>query len=268
MSRVMDDNDLNEFGIFVCGDGIRESVPWKLDSSGNGALLPAQIADLAGRFGFSPSDLNKLSHSIGRSLNPSERLHIVPALPRSVAASRAGKEIERSLADVAAAFDKVVDARERLELLHTNDFDAREGVVLLAQVRNRLQQCADELDALEDDLHALAKSGDCVLVLAPADRRCIVDQRRRWVLTDIFQFWHDSGSKGKYTSDPFTSERSGPLIEFTNAVVASVTDPPSPLSGDTIVWELRSFKPLTKEIYEAIEAAFRPRRGVVDGEVE
>jgi hypothetical protein len=224
-------------------------------------LLPDQIDNLAGRFGFSIIDLDQLSRSIGQSLDPDERPYLVQALPRSVAASRARKVLERALAEVATAWDKVVEARDGLEELYIEPC-AREPVALLEQVQQRLQQSAADLDTLERDIHALTRSGDCVLVLAPADKRLVKDQRRQWVLRDIFQFWHDHGPKRKYTSDTSTSERSGPLIDFTNAVVAFVTDPPSQLSGNTIVKELGSFIPLTKEVNAEFKARFRRPRGI------
>jgi hypothetical protein len=73
-------DDMHEFGLFVSGDHIRESVPWRLGRYGrNGALQPDQIDDLTARFGFTVGDLKGLSRLIGLCLDPREMPYFVQA---------------------------------------------------------------------------------------------------------------------------------------------------------------------------------------------
>jgi hypothetical protein len=140
--------------------------------------------------------------------------------------------------------------------LWAESYGARPEVALFERVRERLQQCQAGLDAIERDLRVLSKSGDCVLLLKPTDKRLLVDMRRQWILPAIFQFWYEHGPNRRYTTDKATSERSGPLVEFTNALVSCITDPSLQLSGDTIVKGFASFRPRTWDV-EALVAAIK-----------
>lgn len=77
-----------------------------------------------------------------------------------------------------------------------------------------------------------------VMVMEKADKRHVKDKRRKDVLGSIFSSWHRVGRQLSCTTDPETSERHGPLIDFANAVVACVTDPSSTLSGEMIFRDL------------------------------
>lgn len=74
------------------------------------------------------------------------------------------------------------------------------------------------------------------------DKRLTTDIRRTIVCVTIFNFWDEAKRKLTYTTAPATSERGGELIDFVNAVVLCMTDPPCRLSGEVIKAGLEVFK--------------------------
>ena len=75
-----------------------------------------------------------------------------------------------------------------------------------------------------------------------SDKRRLRDERRRIACKFIFAFWQESGRPLSYSTDPITSVRGSPLVEYVNAVVACISDPPSQLTGETIKFKIEEFK--------------------------
>jgi hypothetical protein len=105
------------------------------------------------------------------------------------------------------------------------------------------------LERMRDDLEGLLRDADLLtrhpeIMSLQHDRpSTLPDRRRRGVLLGIKSFLERNDRRLGYTTDPHTSERKGPLVDFVNAVVECVTDPPTPLSPHTIVKDFRSFGP-------------------------
>jgi len=74
------------------------------------------------------------------------------------------------------------------------------------------------------------------------DKRRVGDDRRNLVLTQIFRFWASIGRPVTITTDGSTSERTGPLVDFVNAVVGCTTEPQAHLKGETIWAEIKAWK--------------------------
>jgi len=71
--------------------------------------------------------------------------------------------------------------------------------------------------------------------------------RREYVVRSCCYVWEDAGRKVTYTTvshEPGEPQRRGELVEFVNAVVPLVTDPPTTLSVETIRRDIDLFKKL------------------------
>lgn len=250
----LDDDDLYENGLFVVGDGLRLSAPWRLGNYGFvGALSDEQIEALSERFGIDVDVVRQLSISLGAGLDPERSTYLVP-MRRSTAAARAKTTLRKIRTDVAVATENVQTAVEALFALYPNAPGDPEGAAFLVRTREQLAQCFRDLESVTLALDRLEEAKDPALTVAPTDRRAAVDYRRQRVLRAIFQCWYDSGIERTYSTDPTTSKRAGPLIDFANAVVALVTDPPSQLSANTIATAYGTFKPMTRAFLEEFKA--------------
>ncbi|WP_299641412.1 hypothetical protein [uncultured Ruegeria sp.] len=74
------------------------------------------------------------------------------------------------------------------------------------------------------------------------DKQRTRDDRRSVVLWQIFEFWERIGRRVSYNTDGVTSERRGPLVDFVNAVVPLLSNPPATISGETIRNEIRGWR--------------------------
>jgi hypothetical protein len=83
---------------------------------------------------------------------------------------------------------------------------------------------------------------EMVTFVGTPDARKASDVRRTILCVTIFNMWLDVDRELTYTTDPVSSERTGPLIEFVNDVVQCMTEPPSRLSGEAIKRELEDFR--------------------------
>jgi hypothetical protein len=86
-----------------------------------------------------------------------------------------------------------------------------------------------------------------ILLLEHTHPQRIHDERRVGVLQAIHTLTQRTNKRLGLTTTVEDSKRSGPLIEFLDAVVACVTSPPGRLSPNTIARDftkLRSGKPL------------------------
>ncbi len=244
----------DEFALWMASHHIRSSVPWRVEIYGReGPLTAKQVEDLARQFSFRVDELWKFSLSLGSSLSTPQLVSV----PKSIATARANKEFVRAVADLAHAKKRIAEAGRKLGGLDTTTARDRQGAGLLDQVRAQLRVLALDIDTVKRSLETVGKIPNSALVIAPANKRNVSDMYRPVVLSRIFEFWRLEGRKLGYSTDPDTSERRGPLIEFTNAVVACITDPPSVLSGDTIIRELGKFTPIPDEIYEAFRFMYK-----------
>lgn len=230
--------DLNEHGLFISADGLDSSVPWKVGKYGIvGPLGDDQINSIAIRFALRVDDLRKFSRYLGIALSPSQNLI---SISRSTAARRAAKELQRAHKEVETAIAAVKRAILRLECVQPSQLCGANNAERFQQVMVLpLKASLKQLGAARREINEISKKPEAPLLIAPDDKRHLHDRRRERVLQTIFLFWVGAGRKLTFTTDPLTSERRGPLIDFVNAVVACVTDPPSTLKPETIVAEIR-----------------------------
>jgi hypothetical protein len=238
----MTSDDFHEYGIFISADGMKVSAPWRLAEYGpEGPLSDEQIADLARRFDLAPSDLRELSASLGDALSTRATFNLAQ-VQRSSAAAQAARQLRKARREVIAARTRLADIVRELSRLWVEDPRWPEAA-LLDHARAALISALHQLKEVPPSLDGLLQAKDSVLEFEPIDKRVLTDERRRAVLRAIFRQWYRAGRSLGFTTDvPNQSARRGPLIDFANAVVACVTDPPTELSGETIVKDLLAAK--------------------------
>lgn len=217
------------------------SLPWRVgDFDKVGALCDEQISELAARFDFGIQDVRRLSRRLGFSLSS------VPHLVRSV--EELGS-VKSGRAAAEAALSRVRYAKRLLEGANQSASDLRPRWDLpptdrdfIAQSIASLRQAQASMSELELDFARLAGPEHLVIRPRLVDERHLPDDRRRWVLGDIFAFWRGQGRKLTYTTVPDTSERRGGVFQFVNAVLECVTEPRTKLGVESIVKELRAWK--------------------------
>lgn len=223
----------------------RDSVPWRKQKSrkGLGALSDEQLQMLSDQFGFAVLSLDQLSLNVAFALDPD--LDFGYSAHEEWRQERGAKAAGKAARLIGIALAKLEAAQEILQQLRFEQpLGVQESMEELQAGRRMIKQLASGVDALEDYLAFLkaSMSHDLVLFAGPLDGRRIRDIRRQIVCEQCFSFWWSCNRRLSFTTDPITSERSGPLIEFVNAVVQCLTDPPFPLKPDTIVKELERDK--------------------------
>lgn len=232
--------DPHENGLFIAADGFSSSVPWKVLKYGvNGPLPDEQISSIAAQFALEFDDLRKLSGYLGIALHPSQNL---VSISRSIAVAQAAKEILRARNEIETAIRVVNSAILRLKGVQSGSVSPDDAQPSQQAMVLPLEASLAQLNLARSAIEESSKHPNEVLLIAPDDKRCLHDHRRERILRVLFHFWADAGRNLTFTTDPLTSERRGPLIEFVNAVVACVTEPPSTLKAETIVTELRKFR--------------------------
>jgi hypothetical protein len=224
----------------ISTDGVRQSAAWRLSNYGDsGALTDAQIERLVAQFSLSRNQLRELSWYLGHALGGVPTIILVG---RSKAAAEAAAEIAQAIKDLADAARKLEKAKDRLARLCVDDDFGPDGQNRLSDVKNQLAQSQDGVQIVKDALLEVSETPGFALLLRHADTRNIPDYRRSKVLSQIMSFWHSIGRKLTYTTDPSNSERRGELIDFVNAIVGCISDPPGKLSGESIIAAIKKHK--------------------------
>lgn len=235
--------DPSEYGLFIRADGIRSSVPWKLAEYGDdGALYEEQIQSMAARFEITPDRLRELSRSLGIALDPGATPNLV-SVRISVAARRADEEITRAFREIGTAEEKLYFAIRRLEQVDPETAETNADRQRFREAKKAAMESHRQSMIALRHLDKFDKTLGAVLSPRPTDKRYVPDFRRKRVLGALFQFWVDCGHKLSYTTDPFTSERGGSLIDFINAVIPCLSEPPRSLGGETIIRAIKEFCP-------------------------
>jgi hypothetical protein len=234
-----------DWGHFVSGDGIKSSVAWRLGPYvRTGILSDTQIAELSSRFGFTIDEVQELSRSLGFVLDPEAYRYPVPFKP-SVARQRAARVMAASEKDILSAQVRISKALTHLQPVAVDRRDNPEEAKLLEAVWDHLRAAFDHIGKAQTALGALKENPNASLHMAPTDKRLAVDFRRQAVVFFIVYFLQSHGRDFGYTShDRNADRRTGPLIDFVNAIVPLITDPPSTLKAETVIKDISKFRRL------------------------
>ena len=231
--------------IYLHTDGIKTSAPWRLaDYDEQGALSEENLATLAEQFDLPQPILQTLSIEIGNCLD-TESLVNWTTVNRGVAIERANKALEEA-ARLAKRVEQDLATMGRLLAPLSDAFASngeQQGVLASAQQRTEAAQKA--ASGLHDAIDRVIRLPGSAADISPTDKRRISDGRRRVVVENCCYAWHDAGRPVTYSTRPerIADRRGGPLIEFIQAVVMMVTDPPSKLSVETIRKDIDRWEP-------------------------
>jgi hypothetical protein len=218
------------------------ATAWKVGTyvEDDRALNEDQVTRLAAKHGLDLDTLDNLSCVLAAALHPRRNLRRDASKPPQ--GDRADQEAEKLVRDIATAERKIAAARNRATKLDSEVgltcTDTRTPAV--AQVQE-FDQALSAIASLRHNWAAAARDGR-VSLKPIADKRRNRDQRRRMICSFIFRIWEEAGRNISYTTDPITSERCGPLVDFVRDVVECISDPPGRLSGEVIKSEIENFK--------------------------
>lgn len=221
----------------------KDTVPWRLQAAGsspNGALTKEQLDQLYADFGIGRESLLKMSKKIAIGL--SAKLNLGQPETRSAKFEKGAHFAKLAAKELAAAqkhLERAFQAQQNLAFKHLYPFISMAPIV--QGHRDALSAAQSAVTDYRGLLEVSAREGTVWLNDTP-DRRKIIDIRRRIICVGIFNCWDEEGRKLTFTTDPLTSERTGPLLTFVNAVVGCITDPSTPLPGEAIKGELDDFK--------------------------
>jgi hypothetical protein len=216
-------------------------LAWKTGSFGDeGALSAAHRSKLAERFGIEDRQLIDLSSMLAFALNPKT---FIPCMATYRKQQRKGAlELEKIITDLRLAEYKLKAAERRLMSLHINyprtdirpDDPQETYASMLFEARISVQT------VLRSFTRSATKFG--VNSTEGPDKRKVRDNRRQLVLNQVFRFWASIGRPVTITTAVSTSKRTGPLVDFVNAVVGFTTEPQAQLNGETIWAEIKAWK--------------------------
>jgi hypothetical protein len=168
----------------------------------------------------------------------------VPFKP-SVARQRAAKVMAASAKDILSAQVRISKALSRLQPIAVDRKENPEEAKLLDVVWDHLRTAFDHIGKAQTALGALKENPDASVHTAPADKRLAIDVRRQAVVFSIMYFLQSHGRDFGFTSHLRDADRrTGPLIDFVNAIVPLITDPPSTLKAETVIKDISKFRRL------------------------
>lgn len=225
----------------------KDTVAWKVKTFAEeeGAIPNDRITQLSAKFDLGTEHLDGLSVGLTIALHPDRYLGREEI--KSLQRERAQRAIEDAVTDLGAATKKLSRVSDRINAISFKPmFSYLELPKPEAAHLQNLERCIADIANLKKFLLTMSR-GNAVSSKNVPDKRFLRDERRRIVCKFIFESWEESGRVLSYTTDPLTSDRGGPLLEFVNAVVECITDPPGQLGGEAIKTELEAFKNLRAE---------------------
>lgn len=227
-----------------------QGVPWRIaDYDERGIFTEEQKAQLASQFNLTPALVDELSLLVGNNLDAGSIAELLP-VSKNKSTKRAAEQLEGAAKHARQLSRHHAELRQKLEHLGTHYDASGRAAGLLETLRADVAQVEEVVNGLEAQIDTLRGIPLGAAVIAPDDKRDARDWRRRYVVFSCCYIWRDAGHRVSYTTDPSSvsgSTRKGPLIDFVNAVVRLVTDPPDELSPETIRREIDEWKETREE---------------------
>jgi hypothetical protein len=236
-TRSDNTHESEDYSIFINIDGVKASAPWRIASYGqDGALSEEDIAELACRFDLPPDVLRTLSRQIGYCLDRDSTVNLVE-INRRKAIERAGKVLE-DVASRAKRVDADVRAiKDALNSLDTSFAESASDASLLTSAQAHVAHVRHAAAGLQDAIERVIETPGAAADMAPRDKRRVWDKRRQYTVESCCHAWLDARRPLTYTTVSDGSRRGrrhGCLVEFIQAVVGKVTEPPRELSPETL----------------------------------
>ena len=198
--------------------------------SDEGPLDCAQIKKLAQDFDLSESDLRKLSRDLAYPM--SERFVVRGALEFLKGMEKGPGELEKLFNELSQAQKRLKTAVDLYSKIHLR-FPAVQRGTGDPNIEMR-EDLKDALRKVEQVNRRLTRSSRKYPIYFSGYKMKgrKTDDRRSAVLYRVFSMWDAAGRN--VTISTIGSERGGPAIEFSNAVMRCLMDPPTWVSGSTI----------------------------------
>ncbi len=199
-----------------------------------------EAIELRDTFGLDLTALRRLSRKLDMAL-PKE-LSIVQHEFGLARVRRGVRELQSAIKELSAVEKKLQKVDTILQTVKFKNMFGPTGMPNPAtQLLEDFKASHQDISNFRKYLEAMARD-EQVFYTGMPDKRLTTDIRRTIVCFTIFNFWNEAKRKLTYTTAPGTSERGGELIDFVNAVVLCMTDPPCRLSGEVIKAEIEDFK--------------------------
>lgn len=210
----------------------------------DGALARAQIVKLSEDFGLPEADVQALSTAIAYPLSPEFLVgSVVKVLKQQ---DKGGSELDALIKNIRQAevrLDKAAAQIDKVQIGFPNAGKGLEDPNLW--LRENLHSTLSNVQFLRKALERSAKKYFPIFTDEP-DNRKIRDERQLAILFAIFNAWEGPNRKVTVTTHPLSSERYGPLVDFTNAVVSCITDPVTQIKGETVWQTIKEWRSIMK----------------------
>lgn len=222
---------------------VRQRVSWRLcRGTETSALTAEQIQHLATEFKLPVDAIAQLGVDLVRALTAANG-------PRSILTTadiKGAKVFKSALEDISKATMLLDRARKQLRLLNICTELAEGRYISQEQhIFALLIKASVNADLAASLFKDRVEAGMPTKLRGSGDQRRDLHSRRTMVSNCLMYFWQSVGRGVSYTTDHGSSERSGDLIDFINAVTACVTDPATALNGETLRREIDRFKALS-----------------------
>lgn len=205
--------------------------------SSHGALDDTQVQSLAKEFMLPEPEVRKLSKTLAHPL--SERFAVRGILKVIKQMEKGPSELEKLIKELRHAELRLRRAAALYSEIHVRFPAVERGTGDPNPFyKAQLDQALSNIEIINSSLarrYTARFTGD-------PDKRQRRDERRGAVLRAIFDTWDAAGRKVSISTIGSSSERSGPLVDFANAVVRCVTDPATEISGETIWSEIKEWR--------------------------
>jgi hypothetical protein len=218
---------------------------WVVRSRGSeGALTDAQVYRLATEFGLSEDCLRCLSKDIAHPLSPEFFVgDIVKVLKQQ---DKSSAEIDKLIKNIRQAEIRLIKATAQIRETSIQFPNVGQGIEdpniwLTTELGMSTQNVQFIRRLLEKSTKKYSAS-----YFGEPDKRSNRDHRQGSVLFAIFDAWKASGRKVTISTNAVTSERTGPLVDFADAVISCVTNPVIQLKGETVWQAIKRWQKLRK----------------------
>lgn len=216
------------------------TVPWRLQDEGplaTGALTEDQVKTLSAAFSLDGESVQRLSEKLVMAL--SRELTLAQSERQKTQEHKGVHTALMAARELIAAEERLARATSEIANIQFMP-DLLSLKVVIDDHRNALNFSRESMAEVRRFLEVMSRVQQVRVDEIP-DGDGIVDLRREIVCVSIFKCWLDANRMLTFTTHPITSERSGAVIMFCQAVVECITEPQTRLPGELINAELDAY---------------------------
>ncbi|MGO4917107.1 hypothetical protein [Pseudogemmobacter sp. W21_MBD1_M6] len=216
----------------------RQPLSWIIrPESEQGPLNEKQMQKLAEDFDLSESDIRTLSQRLAYPL--SKRFVVRGVLEVIKGLAKGPAELEKLIKELRHAEMRLKRAATLYSKIQVEFPGTATGVNNPNEFyKSELHDALSKVQLINKSLTQSATKHK-VYFSGYKDMRRERDDRRSAVLGSIFDAWDAAGRNVSISTIGSSSERTGPLVNFTNAIVRCLTNPTASVNGETIWSEIK-----------------------------